>query len=76
MDDLFGDLGCYVQGMARAHDGLMMLLMVGRNRTLRFFVFYDEWLSLMIVVISFMMMDVSFMVDDFIYFIALVSWIR
>ena len=28
-------------GVARAHDGLMMLLMVGRNRALRLFVFYD-----------------------------------
>ena len=47
--------------MARAHDGLMMLLTVGRNHTLRLVVFYDGWLSLMIDVISFMMMDVSCM---------------
>ena len=33
-DDLSGGLGCHAQGMARAHDGLMMLLMVGRNHTL------------------------------------------
>ena len=37
--------------MARAHDGLMMLLTVGRNHELRLDVFCDEWLSLMIVVI-------------------------
>ena len=60
--------------MARAHDGLMMLLTVGRNHTLRLVVFYDGWLSFMMDVISFMMMDVSCMVDGFIYFIALVSW--
>ena len=41
-DDLFGDLGCYARGMARAHDGLMMLLTVGRNRTLRLIMFYDD----------------------------------
>ena len=40
-DDLFGDLGCYAWGMARTHDGLMMLLMVGRNHALRLDVFYD-----------------------------------
>ena len=40
---LFGDLGCYAWGMARAHDGLMMLLTVGRNRALSFVVFYDGW---------------------------------
>ena len=62
--------------MARTHDDLMMLLTVGMNYTLTLVVFYDEWLSLMIVVIFFMMMDVSCMVDGFIYFIALVSWIR
>ena len=38
-----------------AHDGLMMLLTVRRNRTLRLVVIYDGWLSLMIVVISFML---------------------
>ena len=55
-----------MRGMARTHDGLMMLLMVGRNRALSLVVFYDGWLSLMIIVIfstmdviSFMMMDVS-----------------
>ena len=63
-------------GMARTHDGLMMLLMIGRNHTLRLVVFYDVWLSFMMDAISFMMMDVSCMVDGFIYFIALVSWIR
>ena len=41
--------------MARAHDGLMMLLMVGRNRALSLVVFYDGWLSLMIIVIFFML---------------------
>ena len=40
-NDLFGDLGCYVRGMARAHGGLMMLLTVGRNHALRLDVFYD-----------------------------------
>ena len=38
-------------------------------------VFYDVWLSFTMDVISFMMLDVSCMVDGFIYFIALVSWI-
>ena len=33
-DDLIGGLGCYARGMARTHDGLMMLLTVGRNRVL------------------------------------------
>ena len=41
--------------MARAHDGLMMLLMVGRNHTLRFVVFCIGWLSLMNIVIYFML---------------------
>ena len=41
--------------MARAHDGLMMLLTVGRNHTLRLVVFYDGWLSFMMVVISLLM---------------------
>ena len=55
------DIMC--RGMARAHDGLMMLLIVGRNHTLRLVVFYDGWLSLMIVVISSMMDVISFMLD-------------
>ena len=55
--------------MARAHDGLMMLLMVGRNRTLRIVVFYDGWLSLMIVVISSMMDVISFMLDGSIMYV-------
>ena len=41
--------------MARAHDGLMMLLMVGRNHALRLVVFYDGLLSFMMVVISLLM---------------------
>ena len=49
--------------MARAHDGLMMLLTVGRNRTLRLDAFYDGWISLLIIVISSMMDVISFMLD-------------
>ena len=49
--------------MARAHDGLMMLLTVRRNCALRLDVFYDGWLSLMIIVISSMMDVISFMLD-------------
>ena len=41
--------------MARAHDGLIMLLMVGRNHTLRLDVFYDVWLYFTMVVISLLM---------------------
>ena len=63
-DDLFGDSGCDTRGMARAHDGLMMQLMVGRNHALRLIVFYDGWLSLMIIVILSMMDVISFMMMD------------
>ena len=49
--------------MARAHDGLMMLLMVGRNHALRLVVFYD--------VISFMMDECIMYVISFIYIIVL-----
>ena len=55
--------------MARAHDGLMMLLTVGRNHTLRLVVFYDIWLSLMIVVISSMMDVISFVLDGCIMYV-------
>ena len=41
--------------MARAHDGLMMLLIVGRKHTLRLVVFYAIWLSFKMVVISLLM---------------------
>ena len=37
-NDLFGNLGCYMGGLAKTHDGLMMLLMVGRNHVLSFVV--------------------------------------
>ena len=57
------------RGMARAHDGPMMLLMVGRNCALRLVVFYDGWLSLMIVVISSMMDVKSFMLDRCIIYV-------
>ena len=49
--------------MARAHDGLMMLLTVGRNRALRFVVFYNGWLNLLITVISPMVDVISLMLD-------------
>ena len=39
-------------------------------------IFVMDVISSMMDFISFMMMDVSCMVDGFIYFIALVSWIR
>ena len=55
--------------MARAHDGLMMLLTVGRNHALRLVVFYDRWLSLMIIVISSMMDVISFMLDGCIMYV-------
>ena len=29
IDDLISSLGCYTQGMDKAHDGLMMLLWLG-----------------------------------------------
>ena len=60
-DDLFDDLGCYAWGMARTHDGLMMLLTVGRNHALIFVIFCIGWLSLMNIVISFMLMNVTCM---------------
>ena len=50
--------------MARIHDGPMMLLTVGRNHTLRLVVFYDGWLSLTMVVISFMMDVIYFRLDE------------
>ena len=48
IDDLIGGLRCYAWGMARAHNGLMMLLMVGRNHTLSCIlwwmgIFYDDF---------------------------------
>ena len=55
--------------MARAHDGLMMLLTVGRNRVLRFHVFYDGCLIVVIVVISSMMDVISFMLDGCIMYV-------
>ena len=33
-DDLVDGLRCYARGTTRTHDGLMMLLTVGRNRAL------------------------------------------
>ena len=48
--------------MARTHDGLMMLLTVGRNRALRFVVF-NGWLNLLIIVISPMVDVISLMLD-------------
>ena len=41
--------------MTRAHDGLMMLLMVGRNHALKLVVFYDGLIVVFHDVISFMM---------------------
>ena len=55
--------------MARAHDGLMMLLTDGRNCALRLDAFYDGWLSLMIVVISSMIDVISFMLDGCIMYV-------
>ena len=55
--------------MARAHDGLMMLLTVGRNYALRLVVFYDGWLSLMIIVIVSKMDVISFMLDGCIMYV-------
>ena len=49
MTSLIGGLGCYAWEMARIHDGLMMLLIVGRNRILSLVVqllrcyFYTLW---------------------------------
>ena len=62
--------------MARAHDGLMMLLTVGRNYALRLDVFYDGWISFTMVVISLLINGCIMYVIGFIYFIALASWIR
>ena len=79
-DDLFGGLGCYTWGMARAHDGLMMLLMVGRYRKLSCvlwwmvifcdgcYIFYDGFY----IFYDGWMYHVCY---GFIYFITLVSWI-
>ena len=67
-DDLIGDLGCYAWGMARTHDGLMMLLTVGRNHALRLVLFND--------VISLWWLDVSCMLLVSSIFLYFVSWIR
>ena len=69
------------KGIARAHDGLMMLLTVGRNHTLRLVVFYDGWIIFndrcYIFYDGFYIFYVGWMYhvcDGFIYLIVLVSW--
>ena len=60
-------------GMARAHDGLMMLLTVGRSRALRLIMFSDGWLSFTMIFISLLMDGCIMYVISFIYFNVLVS---
>ena len=45
IDDLIGGLGCHARGMARAHDGPMTPLTVGRNRVLSLCVYFAMLLS-------------------------------
>ena len=57
-DDLIGGLGCYARGMARTHDGLMMLLMIRRNRVLSLVVYF---LSVFLTFVMLFMFTVMFL---------------
>ena len=58
-DDVISSLGCCTRGMARAHDGLMMPLMVGRNRVPSLVTLFIAMLFMFVVMLLLFNCDVT-----------------